>query len=757
MSTIETVSAALADSSSGAAPRPAQRRNSARDNLFAATMLVPVAAIAVLAVGKITLRRVDSIGFVQAAQAQQNIAPPPPSSSTPRAAPPRVGTGTGTAGAATGASTDQPVPPTSRAPTTAAAAGASSAAVAVLLEQANYWRNQPQYDQALESLNRALALDPRNPDALALIGQIQADRGNRPAAENALGRLRAVAPGDPRIEKIDQALRVGPIPQEALADARRLARDGRQAEAIDRYNRVFRGNPPPDSLAVEYYQTLAGTEGGWEQARDGLARTVRQNPQDLRAQLAYAQILTYREGARARASAGSPRWRATRRWPSRRRRPGGRRWLAAREQDPRSIRCNVYLQSHPDDTDIASKLEAARNPPVTGPIRPPRDRIAGIRGAEQEQAVATRQRCFRRRSTANPNDADATGGLGHRAAAPAQLRRSQDAARPRHRARPRAQGRWQQALNGANQGAAGGAAGGGGGGGKHRTCTGDDQPRRLCRPPSDELQAADRASGSDKSGGLQSMLADAQAQQGRLGEAEASYRESLALNPRKPRRAGRAGRRAVARRAQRGGVGPARAGGGDRGRAAGGPGTGAAAARAGAGDQRPGDASRAVPRGGRVGPANPWLRLDFARSLVKQGQLPRRARSWARRSRDVRAPTRSAAAIIFANETQRPGCRRGADRGACRRTRGRRTCGCCRPRRCCSARSARRSLLSPQAARQRLLAMAASPDPDGVRGAAIARALYKIGDKAGARDAIIVAQSSTRNANPGAKLNYAAA
>jgi uncharacterized protein HemY len=53
-----------------------------------------------------------------------------------------------------------------------AAAPQPGDAVSVLLERANFWRNQQKYDQALESLNRALELDPRNADALALTGQI---------------------------------------------------------------------------------------------------------------------------------------------------------------------------------------------------------------------------------------------------------------------------------------------------------------------------------------------------------------------------------------------------------------------------------------------------------------------------------------------------------------------------------------------------------------------------------------------------------
>ena len=60
-------------------------------------------------------------------------------------------------------------------------------------------------------------------------------------------------------------------------------------------------------------------------------------------------------------------------------------------------------------------------------------------------------------------------------------------------------------------------------------------------------------------------------------------------------------------------------------------------------------------------------------------------------------------------------------------------------------------------ARPRLLALAAQPDPDGVRGAAIARALARLHDPYGAREAIATALAATRNPSPGQRIQYAGA
>ncbi len=189
------------------------------------------------------------------------------------------------------------VPLTVHAQSPLAQAG-SSDVIRVLLDQSAYWRSKSETKLADEALARVLALDPNNVDALAQQAQAAADRGDVKAARDALARLQAARPDDPRIASIQQSLKIGPIDQAALADARRLAQEAKPNEALAAYRRVFKGDPPPPSLATEYYQTLGATEGNWEAARDGLATHLRADPQDLPAQLAYAEILTYRDETR---------------------------------------------------------------------------------------------------------------------------------------------------------------------------------------------------------------------------------------------------------------------------------------------------------------------------------------------------------------------------------------------------------------------------------------------------------------------------
>ncbi len=692
------------------------RKPGLRRALVAATMLIPLAGgIAVFAAWDVNFG-----GFIGLANAQSVRRTAPAPQPTPQASPQAV-------------------------PQDASTAGSTNPAVAVLLEKANFWRNQTQYDQAMESLNRALALDPNNRDALALIGQIQADRGNRPAAEAALAQLRKASPNDPRIDQIDQSVKIGVISPEALSDARRLARDGKLTEAVDRYNRVFRGNTPPDRLAVEYYQTLAGTDGGWEQARDGLASTVRRSPQDLNAQLAYAKVLTYRDGARADGIARLATLSrnpavgdaATQAWKQ------AVGWLP---QDKSSVEAiNAYLAAHPGDTELQGKLEAARNPPPN-----PNDPAASKRVTAFDDLnkgrLAEASSAFEAAIAANANDADATGGLG---IVRLRQRRFEEARTLLTHAialDPTNRSRWTAALNGVDQAVAGARP----------------NPANALMARADyagaeaELQRQMAGGGGDA--GLRSMLAEAQARQNKLGPAEQSYRAALARNPRyAPAMLGLAGILSQTNRREEaiGLLQQAEAvGGADH----------ALVAQARAQQLREQAATIRDPAtqaglyrsAAAADPSNPWIKLDYARALLKQGAV-REARAVMADALSGRPSTDAIrAGILFANETSDP------DAAAALVAR-------------LPASARTPDMLSVQAqaqlqrqigqlidlprttSRARLLTLAGQPDPDGSRGAAIARAMATIGDTAAARRAILIARDATPGQGSAARIAYAGA
>lgn len=711
------------------------RARTMRARLFTATHLIPVAVLS-LATASFSM---------PAAHAQT-----PPAADT-TAAP------SGPASPSPAASAPAPVAGASSRPVRAQVAPGPSSAIAVLLQQANYWHNQTQYEQAIESLNRALALEPKNADALALLGQIQAERGKRAEAQAALAQLKTIAPDDPRIAKIDQTVRVGPISQDALADARRLAREGRQAEAITRYDSVFKGTAPPDNYAVEFYQTLAGTDGGWQQAKNGLERVVRQNPQDLRAQLAYAQILTYRDATRvdgvARLSnlARNPSVadQATTAWKQ------ALEWLPENKSSLEPL--TVYLNAHPNDTAVANKLESVKNPHPDANDPGALDRQAGFDALNSAKLPAAAS-AFQKALDTNDKDSDALGGLGIVKLRQKQFNEAKSLLGRAIALDPDHKGRWQQAFDGANLGLnpPRGPAGPSGPNGAVEAARAQAMITRGDYPGAERVLLREIARGADNSGGLQSMLADAQSHQGRLGDAEASFRDALRRNPKQVgalvglagilSREGRSEEaQGLLERADAAGggklVGQARA---------------LALRERAQGITDPRTQVALYREAVSLDPSNPWTKLDLARSLTHLNQL-----SAARQvmsglvGRDASTDGLKAA-ILFANETNDP------DAAAALVNRlppSERTT----EMRVLQANASlqrdigRAMVLSSQMARQRLLAMAASPDPDGSRGAAIARALGRIGDRAGAREAIVMAQNATQGASPGASLAYAAA
>ena len=681
----------------------------------------------------------------QAAAPATPIAAPAPTVTEARpaapAGPQRAGrTGRGRGGSVTPVSAG-PAGSTGAAP---APSANPPSAIDVLMQQANFWHAQYQDARALESLNKILALDPNNAEALGLAGEIRAEQGDRAGAQAALDKLRAQNPNDPRIAQVESALRMGQIDPHALAEARRLSSAGQHAEAVQRYQQLFHGETPPSALAVEYYQTLAGTDAGWDQAREGLAAILRQNPQDLRAQLAYAEVLTYREGASridginrlARLAAiPSIGQAAVNAWRQ------ALLWLPA---DASSVPLlNAYLARHADDTGIQQALEQARHPPNTGGGSTDvagNERVQGFRALNAGR-LGEAERLFGAALAQNPRDSDALGGLGIvrlREGRTAEARNLLERAIALNPAKRR---QWEAALNGT-------------------AVRGDYASVRALADRGDYAGAESELRRLTAQGrsttGSQLMLADLQARRGDLADAETSYRAVLERQPNNANAlVGLAG---VLQ--QQGRTADAQA---MLARAAATGNAGAGRARA---EQLRRQAANVSDPGTKIGlyraalatdPSDPWIHLELARTLANEGQLPQ-ARAVMAEVTSGRRVTNDdlRAGIIFANEYNLP-----EDAGALisrvpprYRTADMMT----------SLRQAQfqrdvqmAAALPPEQARRRLLALAAAPDPDGNRGAAVAREFMRMNDGADARAAILSAHAASGYQNDNARVAYAGA
>jgi cellulose synthase operon protein C len=591
-------------------------------------------------------------------------------------------------------------------PAPAPAAAPANDALSVLLRQAAYWRDQNNPPRAIEAAQRALGISPDNPQALAIIAEVQATSGNVTEAQQTLALLQQTHPGTPELRQAEEAVRVGAIDPTALSNARQLAQQGNDAQAVGAYRQLFGGaTTPPDSLAVEYYQTLGGTEGGYQSSVAGLAGTVRSNPNDLRAQLAYAQALTYRQDTRLEgidrlavlANTPSIGPQARESWHQ------ALGWLPADQTAITAIK--TYQARYPGDPSAATLLANALNPPNQAPGA---QAVSEGYDAFHRGDLPQAQQLFQQALAADPKNASATGGLG---LVMQREGRSAEAATLFNRAialDPSQAASWRQALSGAalsNQFAAAQAA-----------------SNRGDLPAAEQSYRALLARQPDNAG-IKLALAGVLAREGNQQEANSLLAQVEASGGALSEQA-RA--QLLAQQAQ--GMPDA---------------AGQIALYRSAID---------------ADPSSPWLRLDLARALVKNGQ-PDEAQSVMSEVTDVSRPSSGAlqAGIIFANETnntteavnliqQVPRRQRTADMQAIldqAQVQGQ-----------ISAAEAY-AASDPAAARQQLLAIAAQRDPSGGRGLAVAKAFIALSDPADAQTAIATAAAANPSAGSAARLLWA--
>ena len=616
--------------------------------------------------------------------------------------------------------------------------------VQALLDQANYWRLQNRPELVVRTLERVLAVDPRNADALAGAAQAQAQVGNRPAAEAYLARLRQVAPGDPRVAETDINVRAATVDQGALAEARRLAQAGRTAEAIARYRELFRGNQPPDVYAVEFYQTLAGTEAGFPEAQSGLSRLATRFPSDNRLQLALAQTLTFREGTRAD---GITRLRRLAQNPEVANTAVGawRQALLFYGQNPLAVpELEAFLQRFPNDTTIAQRLEEVRNLPAGRPDPAAESRIRAFEALNAGRLGDSR-RDFEGAIATNPNDSDALGGLGVVRLREGRFGEARTLLERAIAANPDSRPQWQQALDGASYAAELAAA-------RSALARGD-----LNTAESNLRRAISRNTGDRAD--AEALLGDLALRRGDLPGAESRFRAALARRPNLGAAASglceelnQQGRFAEAE-ALRGRIGSIGGGGGNpneqRANA-----LRAEAQRA----QDPNQAAQLLAEAIRTDPSNPWARLDLARMYQRMGRGPE-GRQIVEGS-GVTTPDQLFAAALYANEDGRPEDVSRYLAGIPVRLR---TSDMNRllasSRTDAETRTAQSFYRAGRRAEGRasLVALAGRPDPAGTTAASAIRALGVVNDRAGAAEAGRAYVNANPNSGAQARLAVAGA
>ncbi|MFM0181931.1 cellulose synthase subunit BcsC-related outer membrane protein [Paraburkholderia aspalathi] len=301
-----------------------------------------------------------------------------------------------------------------------ALAQASKDPLNVLIDQGKYWQSHHRGDLAEQAWQKVLRIDPKQPDALYGMGMVLADRKDGAGAQQYLARLKAVAPNYPNLDELGRRLGESSLRDQTVNDARRLAQSGQSASAVEEYQRALNGKPATPALQLEYYQALSATPQGWDQARRGLEQLARDNPDDPRYALAYAQHLTYRDTtrrdgiARLQKLAGDSTVGASAKKSWRQ----ALLWLDARPSD--AAMYEAYLQGATDDAAVKARFESMVQQDKVARDRAQENAAVDARGrtiadgfaALDRGDLGTARAKFSSVLANSPNDTDALGGMG---------------------------------------------------------------------------------------------------------------------------------------------------------------------------------------------------------------------------------------------------------------------------------------------------------------------------------------------------------
>ncbi|TBR39351.1 MULTISPECIES: cellulose biosynthesis protein BcsC [Dyella] len=178
------------------------------------------------------------------------------------------------------------------------AAPAASPQMQQLLDSARVWLAKGRPDMARGIVEKALVSDPTQPDALAMLGQIQLTSNQVIDAGKTLQQLQKLYPHHPATLQLAQSYRLATTDRTALAEARLLARSGKSDEAWQKMQALFPNGAPSGALAQDYYRVMAGSTNGRDRALAELRQRTAKNPDDLGLALTLADLLTDRASTR---------------------------------------------------------------------------------------------------------------------------------------------------------------------------------------------------------------------------------------------------------------------------------------------------------------------------------------------------------------------------------------------------------------------------------------------------------------------------
>lgn len=288
---------------------------------------------------------------------------------------------------------------------------AGSEIEAQLVEQGQYWQSRNNNQRAAEVWQKVLQLDKAQVDALYGMGLIGVKQNKPQQANDYLERLQAISPQPWQARQLMQDIALARQENQALlAEARRLVDAGERDRATEVFRKMFNGLTPSGAIGREYYNNLAFNDASWPEARKGMERLIRENPQDSILSLFYAKQLARHEDTRVEgirllarlskqvdiAGDADESWRLALTWLG----PPSPAQYGLFED---------FLKSHPDDKDIREQLAKGRAQ-VAG-AQQPTVVSRGLQALEKGD-LQEAEKAFQERLATHPDDTDALGGMG---------------------------------------------------------------------------------------------------------------------------------------------------------------------------------------------------------------------------------------------------------------------------------------------------------------------------------------------------------
>jgi cellulose synthase operon protein C len=175
---------------------------------------------------------------------------------------------------------------------------AQSGGEKILLARAQAHLAHGEPELAVQIWQQVLLSDPTCREAILGIAKADMQMGKTEEAQRYEERLRELGISAADVQQIESIPHAQPQ-SVRLEHARRLAQEGRSAEAVAAYRELFPNGPPAGEIAREFYETEASIPASKGAAIEGLRKLASQFSADPQYTIALGRTLTYDPKTRA--------------------------------------------------------------------------------------------------------------------------------------------------------------------------------------------------------------------------------------------------------------------------------------------------------------------------------------------------------------------------------------------------------------------------------------------------------------------------